>query len=147
MSDPPEIEPRRSKILIVDDERDIVEYLTMVLEDEGFAAYGLTQTSGALEQIIAQKPNLVLLDVMMPGHTGLSLYRAMRGSPATKDIPVVIISGYARKEEFAMLDLSELESGSLPRPEGYLEKPIAVATLLATIRRILGRPETRSGAS
>lgn len=147
MSDCFEIEPRRSKILIVDDERDIVEYLTLVLEDEGFVASGLTQTSGALEQIIAQRPDLILLDVMMPGHTGLSLYRAMRGSPATKDIPVVIISGYARKEEFALMDLRELESGSLPRPEGYLEKPIAVATLLATIRRLLGRPETRSGTA
>ena len=147
MSDSPEIETRRSKILIVDDERDIVEYLSTVLEDEGFAAVGLTQTAGALNQINAQRPDLVLLDVMMPGHTGLSLYRAMRESEATKDIPVVIISGYARKEEFAHMDLSELESGRLPRPEGYLEKPIAVATLLTTIRRLLGRRETRSGTA
>jgi CheY-like chemotaxis protein len=131
----------------VDDERDIVEYLSMVLEDEGLVASGLTQTSGALEQIMAQRPDLVLLDVMMPGHTGLSLYRAMREEASTKDIPVVIISGYARKEEFAAMDLRELESGTLPRPEGYLEKPIAVATLLATIRRLLGRPETRSGTA
>lgn len=139
MSDSTENEPRRSKILIVDDERDIVEYLTMVLEDEGFIASGLTQTAGALERIQAQKPDLVLLDVMMPGHTGLSLYRAMREYTDTKDIPVVIISGYARQEEFASLDLSELESGHLARPEGYLEKPIAVATLLATVRRLLGQ--------
>jgi len=147
MSESPGPGPRRPKILIVDDERDIVEYLSMVLEDEGLVASGLTQTSGALEQIMAQRPDLVLLDVMMPGHTGLSLYRAMREEPSTKDIPVVIISGYARKEEFAAMDLRELESGSLPRPEGYLEKPIAVATLLATIRRLLGRPETRSGTA
>ena len=147
MSESPGPGPRRPKILIVDDERDIVEYLSMVLEDEGLVASGLTQTSGALEQIMAQRPDLVLLDVMMPGHTGLSLYRAMREEPSTKDIPVVIISGYARKEEFAAMDLRELESGSLPRPEGYLEKPIAVATLLATIRRLLGRPEARSGTA
>jgi CheY-like chemotaxis protein len=139
MSDSTEIEPRRPKILVVDDERDILEYLTMVLEDEGFIASGLTGTAGALEHIREQRPDLILLDVMMPGHTGLSLYRAMREGEATRDIPVVIISGYARKEEFAILDLSELESGSLPRPEGYLEKPIAVATLLATVRRLLGQ--------
>ena len=87
-----------AKILIVDDERDIVEYLTMALEDAGFKAAGLADTEGALAWIAAERPDLVLLDVMMPGHTGLSLYRAMREGETTKRIPVVIISGYARKE-------------------------------------------------
>jgi CheY-like chemotaxis protein len=143
MSDSPGIELRHPKILIVDDERDIVEYLSMVLDDEGFAASGLISTIGALEWIKKEHPDLILLDVMMPGHTGLSLYRAMREGEATRRIPVVIISGYARKEEFANMDLQELESGSLPRPEGYLEKPIAVPTLLATIRRLLQPHEAR----
>ncbi|MDD5564088.1 MAG: response regulator [Thermoanaerobaculaceae bacterium] len=134
-----------AKILIVDDERDIVEYLSMALEDAGFKAAGLAGTQGALEWIAAERPDLVLLDVMMPGHTGLSLYRAMREGEATKRIPVVIISGYARKEDVAKMGLGELESGGLPPPDGYLEKPITVPTLLATLRRLLERDEIRSG--
>jgi CheY-like chemotaxis protein len=136
-----------AKILIVDDERDIVDYLSMALEDAGFKAAGLVETEGALEWIAAERPSVVLLDVMMPGRTGFSLYRAMREGEATRRIPVVIISGYARKEDFAKIGLGELESGSLPAPEGYLEKPISVPTLLATVRRLLKRDETRSGTT
>lgn len=134
-----------AKILVVDDERDIVEYLTMALEDAGFKAAGLAGTEGALEWIAAERPDLVLLDVMMPGHTGLSLYRAMREGEATKRIPVVIISGYARKDDFSNMGPDELEAGRLPPPDGYLEKPITVPTLLATLRRLLERDEDRSG--
>lgn len=137
---------RALKVLIVDDERDIVDYLSMVLEDEGFVAKGLTETEGALERIKKEGPDLVLLDVMMPGHTGLSLYRAMREDEATRAIPVLIISGYARQEDFAKMELSELETGSLPPPEGYLEKPIAVPVLLASLRRILEPHEPRTVA-
>ena len=102
MSDRPKAQSGPAKILIVDDERDIVEYLSMALEDAGFKAAGLADTEGALEWIAAERPDLVLLDVMMPGHTGLSLYRAMREGEATKRIPVVIISGYARRRSDAV---------------------------------------------
>ena len=145
MSDHPQPSSNLAKILIVDDERDIVDYLCVALEDAGFKAAGLTETEGALDRIAAERPDLVLLDVMMPGRTGLSLYRAMREGEATRGIPVVIISGYARREDVAKMGLSELESGHLPPPDGYLEKPITVTTLLATLRRLLERDETRSG--
>ena len=136
---------RTAKILVVDDERDIVEYLAVALEDAGFRAVGLTGTEGAIETIRAEAPDLVLLDVMMPGRTGLSLYRAMRESEATSGIPVVIISGYARTADFSRIGANELETEGLPAPEGYLEKPITVPTLLATVRRLLERDETCSG--
>jgi CheY-like chemotaxis protein len=136
---------RAAKILIVDDERDIVDYLSVALEDAGFAVAGLTATEGALERIRAERPDVVLLDVMMPGRTGLSLYRAMRDSEATRAIPVVIISGYARNDGFSGTGPGETAPERLPAPDGYLEKPITVPTLLATIRRLLERNETRSG--
>ncbi len=142
MSDRPKTRNGPAKILIVDDERDIVEYLSMALEDAGFKAAGMAGTEGALEWIAAERPDVVLLDVMMPGRTGFSLYRAMREGEATRGIPVIIISGYARKEDFAKLGLGELESECLPPPEGYLEKPISVPTLLASVRRLLERHET-----
>ncbi len=145
MSNRPRAECGPAKILVVDDERDIVDYLSVALEDAGFKVTGLTGTEGALERIRAEKPDLVLLDVMMPGRTGLSLYRAMREGEGTKRIPVVIISGYAQKDDFSKMAPSALESERLPAPDGYLEKPITVPTLLATLRRLLERDETRSG--
>ena len=136
---------RAAKVLIVDDERDIVDYLSVALEDAGFAVAGLTATEGALERIRTERPDVVLLDVMMPGRTGLSLYRAMRESEATRAIPVVIISGWARNDGFSRGGAGEVEPERLPAPDGYLEKPITVPTLLATLRRLLERDETRSG--
>jgi CheY-like chemotaxis protein len=144
MSSPPKARSGPAKILIVDDERDIVDYLCMALEDAGFTATGLTETGAAVERIAAEQPDLVLLDVMMPGRTGLALYRALREGKATSGIPVVIISGYARKDDLVKMGLGELESGCLPPPEGYLEKPVNLPALLATVRRLLERHVTRS---
>jgi CheY-like chemotaxis protein len=144
MSNPTKARSGPAKVLIVDDERDIVDYLCVALEDAGFRATGLTETEAALERIAAEQPDVVLLDVMMPGRTGLALYRAMREGEATSGIPVVIISGYARKDDLVKMGLGELESGRLPPPEGYLEKPIKVPALLDSLRRLLERDVARS---
>ena len=145
MSNRPRAECGPAKILIVDDERDIVDYLSVALDDAGFEVAGLTTTEGALERIRAERPDVVLLDVMMPGRTGLSLYRAMREGEATRAIPVVIISGWERTDGFSRAGADEVEPERRPAPDGYLEKPITVPTLLATLRRLLERDETRSG--
>ena len=98
---------------------------------------------GALEAMRESMPDMVLLDIMMPGRTGLSLYASIRRDPDAKGIPVVIISGYARKDEFKLMDLVGPDSEELPAPEGYLEKPISVPGLLETLERILARPAKR----
>jgi CheY-like chemotaxis protein len=145
MNPEPAPRTRPPKVLVVDDEGDIVEYLSTVLEDEGFSAAGLTVADGALDWIRRERPDLVLLDVMMPGRTGLSLFRAMREDEEVRGIPVVIISGCAREEEFEASDPLELRAGALRPPEGYLEKPISVPRLLSTMRALLPVREARDG--
>jgi CheY-like chemotaxis protein len=68
----------------------------------------------------------------------------MRQGQATSGIPVVIISGYARRDDLVKMGLGELVSGHLPPPEGYLEKPVTVPALLACLRRLLERDAARS---
>ncbi len=129
------------KILIVDDEPDIVEYLCAVLEDNGYRTAGVTEAKRALGAAEKERPDLILLDILMPGESGLHLYREIRRNPATAETPVLIISGYTRAEEFGQVDLGMLAEEKLPLPDGYLEKPISVPSLLASLAELFGRRE------
>jgi two-component system phosphate regulon response regulator PhoB len=126
------------KILVVDDEEDIVAYLVAVLEDNGFKAVGESDAASALEVIERERPDLILLDIMMPGQSGLSLYRELRRISSTATIPVFIISGFSREEDFARM-LSRLEAERPPLPDGYLEKPISVPKFLQSLHELFDK--------
>jgi two-component system, OmpR family, phosphate regulon response regulator PhoB len=130
---------RRTNVLIVDDEEDILTYLIAVLRDNGMNAVGVTQADEALREIERRVPDLLLLDIMMPKQSGLSLYRDIRSRETTSAIPVIFISAYSRAEEVGKLGFRPLEGSSVR--ERYLEKPVTVEALLSGIRELLGRPE------
>jgi CheY-like chemotaxis protein len=129
-----------SKVLVVDDEEDIVTYLVAVLEDHGFKAVGESDAANALEVIRKEHPDLILMDIMMPGQSGLSLYRAVRADPATAEIPILIVSGCSREEDFAQV-LGMLEKQVSRLPDGYLEKPISIPRLLQNLHMFLDTRE------
>jgi CheY-like chemotaxis protein len=122
-----------ARLLVVDDEADIVEYLCTVLEDNGFEVAGASDP--ALVPALARntQPAAILLDILMPGQSGLALYRTLRQDPATGGIPVIIVTGVSRSEGLSA------EAGPLPPPDGYLEKPIAVPRLVEIVRDVLRR--------
>lgn len=128
---------RPLRVLVVDDEEDIVAYLSTVLEDNGYCAVGARDTKTALRSLGEAVPDMILLDIMMPGHSGLSLYRELRRREATAKVPVLIISGYSREDEFRRTALKALADENLPPPDGYLEKPISVPQLLGRLGAIL----------
>jgi CheY-like chemotaxis protein len=123
------------RLLVVDDEADIVEYLCTVLEDNGFEAGGELDPGRVIARVREQRPEAVILDILMPGQTGASLYRALREDPATADIPVIIVTGVSRTEGLPA------GLGGLPPPDGYLEKPIVVPRLVETVHDVLRRRE------
>jgi CheY-like chemotaxis protein len=85
----------KKQILVVDDEKDIVEFLTQLLEDNGYevaAAYDVVQ---GMEMVVKKRPDLILLDLQMPEETGTGLYRKLHNKKEYKDIPVIVISGLA----------------------------------------------------
>ena len=122
-------------VLIVDDEEDIVTYLVTLLNDNGFRALGARDTPAALEVIRTRAPDLILLDIMMPGHSGLSLYQKLRHSAATAQVPILFISGCRRLEELG--DLAENQIVEFADASNYLEKPISADKLLRRIRELL----------
>ena len=91
------------KILVVDDEKDIVEIISMYLEREDYKVMGACDGVEALQKIISSPPDLVILDIMMPEIDGHSLNIKLKENPETKDIKVVIVSvsGSNKKMELA----------------------------------------------
>jgi len=120
------------KILVVDDEPDVVTYVTTFLQDQGFDTCSATNGEEGLEKAKAEKPHLIALDISMPQKSGVKMLRQLQEDPATTDIPVIVVTGIS--SEFKQFISSR--KGIMP-PAGYIEKPIDRDVLLQTIRDVL----------
>ena len=124
------------KIAIVDDELDIRLYLAAMLEDKGYATAAISHTEPILERLLAEKPDLVILDIMMPGISGLSLYKQLRENPAFASAKLAILSGMltgAAREEIAELTG---DPDFMP-PDAFIAKPVNVEEFLRTADTLL----------
>ena len=124
-----------NKILIVDDEVEQIEYASSVLTENGYEAVSATNGAEGLEMVGSERPDLVLLDIMMPERGGIAMYRELRGDDDMKEIPVIIVTGVSRGEQFEERILGK-ESGMAP-PDGYIEKPMKPELLVEMIRDLL----------
>ena len=116
-------------ILIVDDERDNRNVLEVMLKPEGFVVATAASGADALAKIALQAPDLVLLDVLMPGMGGYELAGRIKGNPATKNIPIVMVTALGDRDA----KLHGLTSGA----EDFLSKPIDRAELCTRVRNLL----------
>jgi DNA-binding response OmpR family regulator len=117
-------------VLVVDDEPDVVVFLTTFLEDNGFKTFSAHDGKEGLEMAQKIRPDLITLDVTMPGKSGIAVFTEMRTDPRTANIPVFIVTG--------VMDFRELVyHRQVPPPDGYMSKPIDKDTLLLNIRKIL----------
>jgi len=134
-------------VLVVDDEEDIVTYLQAVLQDNGFRAVSAVDAASAQQEIRHQPPDLILLDIMMPGQSGLFLYRKLKESPDTARIPVLFISGCPEPGKADRLHVDPRFHPEHEDPMNYFEKPIVVPRLLRRIEQLIGSrgEETSSG--
>lgn len=120
-----------AKILIVEDEPAIQELLAFNVTQAGYQALRADEAEAAWEQIKRHAPDLILLDWMLPNTTGLIMARQLRSSPATKDLPIIMLT--ARGEERDKI--LGLESGV----DDYITKPFSPRELIARIRAVLRR--------
>ena len=120
-------------VAIIEDEPDILEMLNYQLRREGFDV--ITASSGdiGINLIRKQKPDLVLLDLMLPQKDGLEICREIKNSPATQHIPVIIVS--AKGEE------SDVVLGLGMQADDYIRKPFSPRELIARVRNILRRSD------
>lgn len=120
----------KRKIMIVDDERDIVLILKMALEKAGYDVVEAYDGLEALEKVKGEKPDLILLDIMMPRMDGHSVNLKLKEDPETAGIPVIVITGRGHLKEL-------LQVRDEVRIAAYLEKPFTVSMLLDKIRENL----------
>ena len=118
------------KILVVDDEPDILTFLSTVLEDQGATVIQAADGERALELAVKEKPDLVTLDLSLPGKNGGYVFEEIRKNPEIASTKVCIITG---KPELRRL----IYERPVAPPEGYLDKPVNEDTLLTNIRKIL----------
>ena len=118
-------------ILIVEDDEDIAEMVAWNLEKQGWQVSIETDGSKGLERIRTAHPDLVILDIMLPGTDGLSIARAMQESPLTAPIPVMFLTARARLEDH----LEGLKLGAAD----YLTKPFSPKELVLRVRNLFNR--------
>jgi len=126
------------KVLTVDDEYQVREFISTILEEEGYIPLQAENGEEALEIIKEHRPNLIIMDVLMPKKSGIKLYRELKTTGPLKDIPVLIYSGIARRTFLrSQSALSEFGSEGIPEPDGYIEKPVKPAVLAKTLKKFL----------
>jgi len=126
-------------ILVVDDDPDVRMFNTTVVEESGYTPIEAANGEEGLEILKKEKPDLVILDVLMPKQSGIRLYRELKANKALKNIPVVMLSGIARRTFLrSQKALTEFGGAEVPEPEVYLEKPVEAEELAETIQSILG---------
>lgn len=128
-----------SKILIVDDEEDIAELVSYNLAREGYATVKAFDGDAALRKVKIEKPDLVILDLMLPGMSGLDVCKALRANPQTAALPVIMLT--AKGDEFDKV--LGLEIGA----DDYITKPFSVKELIARVRSLLRRVQEGARAS
>ena len=124
------------KILIIDDEPDVVTYLSAVLEANGYKSYATSNIKTAMEQVEDIRPDLICLDIVMPQETGISFYTRLRQDKEFKNIPVILISGIVELEKFDFRTYKK--DDSIPVPECYMEKPIDVEKYIQKVKQLTG---------
>ena len=120
------------KILIVDDEQDVLTYFEAVFQDNGFDTVSAEDGIEGFELAKLEKPDLIVLDITMPKQSGLKTYRQYKRHPGLKNIPVIIVT--AVNDSFKVL-FDELEGLELPKR--FFNKPIDPLELVKVVAEIL----------
>ena len=115
------------KILVCDDDEGITEVLGIILEQEGFEAYCLSNGKGIQKKIKRLKPDLILLDIMMPGIDGKEITKILKRGEETSQIPIIIFSALSNAAQIAK------EVGA----EDYLAKPFEISHLTDKLKKYL----------
>lgn len=118
------------KILIADDEQNIVISVEFLLKREGFQVAVAGDGQEALDKIRADRPDLVILDVMMPHKTGFDVCQEVRADPELKGVRILMLTAKGRDTEMA--------KGLALGADSYMTKPFATRDLVAQVKKLLG---------
>lgn len=118
-------------IWCVDDDKTILDIEVYTLESTGFKAKGFTDGASMLEQLNREKPELIILDIMLPGMDGVEILRRLRANAATRKIPVIMATAKGTE----MDKIQSLDTGA----DDYLVKPFGVLEMVSRVKAVLRR--------
>lgn len=122
----------KKKILIIDDEEDVITYLSAFFTDNGFITISAKNGKDGFQKAKTEKPDIITLDISMPEESGVKALRDLQTNESTKNTPIIMVTGVA----IEMKRFIETRRQVHP-PEGYFEKPIDREALLEKIKELL----------
>jgi two-component system, OmpR family, alkaline phosphatase synthesis response regulator PhoP len=128
----------KNQVLIIDDEKDLLELVSYNLKKEGFSVLSAMNGETGLAMAQHEKPDIFIIDLMLPGIDGLEVCRALRASPRTTEIPIIMLT--AKSEEVDRI--IGLELGA----DDYISKPFSTRELIARIKAVLRRSSMNRAA-
>ena len=145
------------KVLIVDDDKNAVKFLSVVLEENGYETAAAYDGSEGLERVKEVNPDLVVLDVMMPKKTGFVLFKQLKKDDALKDIPVLMLTAvagileeldaksedtheqpYDNLREALRKTIGEMRNEGLVKPDMFVDKPVDPDSFVARVKDLIG---------
>ena len=127
------------KVLIVDDDVDIRKVVSKLVEKSGYEAMEAKNGVEGMGKVREHKPDLIILDMLMPKESGIRMYHELKTEEPLKDIPVIVLSAIPKKSFLrSQKVLDEFAGQSVPEPEAYIEKPEEPEELIALMKKILG---------
>jgi DNA-binding response OmpR family regulator len=127
------------KVLTVDDDPDIIAFVKTVLEENNYTPLIARNGEIGLDLARKEKPDLVILDVLMPKQSGIRMYRELKAEESLKNTPVIILSGIAKRTFLRSQEaLTEFGDQPVPEPDLYIEKPVEPDELAETIKNLIG---------
>lgn len=124
----------KTLVMIVEDEPDIAELLAFNLSREGFETSIVARGDLALQEISRRRPGLVLLDLMLPGLSGLEICRLLKAKPETASLPIIMITAKGEEADIVV----GLELGA----DDYIPKPFSIKVVIARLHAVLRRRQT-----
>jgi len=118
------------KVLVVDDESNIRHILEFSLDAEGFQVLSAADALEAFQTAVAETPDLIVLDVMMPGGDGIETCRRLKRDPRTRRIPIILLTARTSNED--------RERGREAGADAYMTKPFSPSRLVEKVQSVLG---------
>jgi len=127
------------KVLTVDDDVDIRKVVSKLVEKSGYEVTEAKHGVEGMGKVREDKPDLIILDMLMPKESGIRMYHELKTEGSLKDIPVIVLSAIPKKSFLkSQKVLDEFAGQSVPEPEAYIEKPEEPEELIALMKKILG---------
>jgi len=121
-------------VMIIEDEEDAAELFAEMMRVSGYRVVKTSKSAPAIAMMTAEKPDVILLDIMMPEISGLDILRQMRSDPALENIPVVVITAKGMP--------ADIKNGMEAGASTYLTKPVGFLDLKEAVERALGSQTT-----